>query len=252
MRALIIDDEPVARKVLRDELEMIESVEVVDEAADGTVALAKISSLHPDLIFLDIQMPVMGGFELLDCLNGGSLPAVIMVTAYDEHAIRAFEAGAIDYLLKPISQFRLLQAVERVSRLRGNPLAVAESLAELQQVAPSLKPDAPRLRKIVGKLGQEFFLLNAEEILAFQATGDLVWIITGQQRYAATQNLKTIEDRLQNSSFRRIHRNAMVNVNQIRKMSMMTSQRWLITLNNGDEFVVSKRQAQNVRDLLQW
>ena len=252
MRALIIDDEPVARKVLRDELETIESVEVVDEAADGTVALAKISSLQPDLIFLDIQMPVMGGFELLDRLNGGSLPAVIMVTAYDEHAIRAFEAGAIDYLLKPISQSRLLQAVERASRLRGNPLAVAESLAELQQVAPSLRPDPPRLRKIVGKLGEEFFLLNPEEILAFQATGDLVWIITGQQRYAATQNLKTVEDRLQKSPFRRIHRNALVNVNQIRKMSMLTSQRWLITLNNGDEFVVSKRQAQNVRDLLQW
>ncbi|MFZ0591415.1 MAG: LytTR family DNA-binding domain-containing protein, partial [Bryobacteraceae bacterium] len=96
----------------------------------------------------------------------------------------------------------------------------------------------------------DFFLLNPEEVLAFQAEGDITWIITQRQRYAATQNLKSIEVRLRNTAFRRIHRNALVNVEQIRKMSMITSQRWLITLNNGQEFVVSKRQARNVRDLL--
>jgi DNA-binding LytR/AlgR family response regulator len=108
------------------------------------------------------------------------------------------------------------------------------------------------VRKIVGKLGEEYFLLNPSEVLAFQADGDVTWILTAKQRYAATQNLRTIEERLQNSSFRRIHRNALVNVEQIRKMSMITSQRWLITLNNGQEFVVSKRQAKNVRDVLNW
>jgi DNA-binding LytR/AlgR family response regulator len=88
--------------------------------------------------------------------------------------------------------------------------------------------------------------------LAFQAEGDVTWIITAKQRYMATQNLRAIEDRLQNSSFRRIHRNALVNIEQIRKMSIMTSQRWLVTLNNGMEFIVSKRQAKNVRDVLDW
>ena len=109
-----------------------------------------------------------------------------------------------------------------------------------------------KIRKIVGKLGEEYFLLNANEVLAFQADGDITWIITAKQRYLATQNLKAIEERLQNTSFRRIHRNALVNVEQIRKMSMITSQRWLVTLNNGQEFIVSKRQAKNVREVLSW
>jgi two-component system, LytTR family, response regulator len=251
MRALIVDDEPIARKILREELELLDSVQVAGEAGDGEAALSQISSIKPDVVFLDIQMPVMGGFEVLDRLSGGFLPVIIMVTAYDQHAIRAFEAGAVDYLLKPISQQRLMQAVERAKRIAGNPLQAAENLAQLQEVAP-VAASAPKVRKIVGKLGDEFFLLSPNEVLAFQADGDITWIITSRQRYTATQNLKSIEERLRNSPFRRIHRNALVNVEQIRKMSMITSQRWLITLNNGQEFVVSKRQARNVRDVLNW
>jgi DNA-binding LytR/AlgR family response regulator len=252
MRALIVDDEPIARKVLREELELLNSVEVVAEADNGEVALAKISSTKPDLVFLDIQMPGMGGFELLERLSGGFLPAIVMVTAYDQHAIQAFEAGAIDYLLKPISQQRLLQAVERAKRISRSPLQIAEKVVQLQDIAPAATHSAPGIRKIVGKLGEEYFLLNPSEVQAFQADGDTTWIVTSKQRYMATQNLRAIEERLQNSSFRRIHRNALVNIEQIRKMSMITSQRWLLTLNNGQEFVVSKRQARNVRDVLNW
>ena len=182
------------------------------------------------------------------------MPVIIMVTAYDQHAIRAFEAGAVDYLLKPISQQRLMQALERANRLARNPLEVAENLAQLQELAPTARTTGAgrKIRKIVGKLGEEYFLLNPSEVLAFQADGDITWIITAKQRYLATQNLKAIEERLQNTSFRRIHRNALVNVEQIRKMSMITSQRWLVTLDNGQEFIVSKRQAKNVREVLSW
>ncbi len=251
MRALIVDDEPIARKVLREELEVLDSIEIVGEADNGEVALRKISSAKPDIVFLDIEMPVMTGFELLDRLTGGHLPAIVMVTAYDQHAIRAFEAGAVDYLLKPISQQRLAQAVERARRMARNPIKVAENLAQLQGISPTMS-GPPKIRKIVGKLGEEFFLLSPDEVLAFYAEGDITWIITAKQRYTATQNLKSIEDRLRNSSFRRIHRNAIVNVEQIRKMGAITSQRWLITLNNGQEFIVSKRQAKNVHDVLNW
>ena len=251
MRALIVDDEPIARKVLREELEFLDSIEIVGEAQNGESALVQISSVNPDIVFLDIQMPVMTGFELIDRLTGGHLPAIVVVTAYDQHAIRAFEAGAVDYLLKPISQQRLLQAVERAKRIVRSPLQAAESLAQLQEISPAAD-GAPKVRKIVGKLGSEFFLLNPNEVLAFQADGDITWIVTAKKRYTATQNLKSIEERLRNSSFRRIHRNALVNVEQIRKMGVITSQRWLITLNNGQEFIVSKRQAKNVRDVLNW
>jgi len=252
MRALIVDDEPVARKVLREELELLGSIDIVGEADNGKTALLKISSTKPDIVFLDIQMPVMGGFEVLDRLVGGHMPVVVMVTAYDQHAIRAFEAGAVDYLLKPIGQQRLVQAVDRAKRLARNPLEVAENLAHLHEIAPTAANGPRRVRKIIGKLGEEYFLLNPPEVLAFQADGEVTWIITAKQRYMATQNLTAIENRLQNSAFRRIHRNALVNVEQIRKMSMMSSQRWLLTLNNGQEFIVSKRQAKNVRDVLNW
>ena len=252
MRALIVDDEPFARKILREELEVLDSVEVVGEAENGEVALTQIASEKPDVVFLDIHMPVMNGFELLGRLNGGYIPAIVMVTAYDEHAVRAFDAGAVDYLLKPVSQQRLLQSLERARRIAANRTDVAEQIAHLQELAPLDKTGAPRIRKIVGKIGEEYFLLNPQEILAFQAEGDLTWIITAKQKYLATQNLRSIEDRLQKSSFRRIHRNALVNVEQIRKMSMITSQRWLMTLNNGQELIVSKRQARNVRDVLNW
>lgn len=232
---------------MREELENLQ-VEVVDEAENGWMAFEKIQASKPDTVFLDIEMPVMDGFELLDRLNGGFIPAVVMVTAYDQYAIRAFEAGAIDYLLKPVSQARLGRALERTQFLLRNPMRAAERVAALQQLAPN----RPRPRKIVGKLGEELFLLSPEEILAFEADGELVWITTPKQRFLATENLRSIEERLRNTTFRRIHRKALVNIEQIRKMSVITSQRWLVTLSNGQEFVVSKRRTKNVRDVLNW
>ena len=222
------------------------------EADNGEIALDQISALMPDLVFLDIQMPAMSGFEIINRLNGGHMPVIVMVTAFDRHAVRAFEAGAVDYLLKPVSQPRLQQSVERAARLRQSPLAVAENIVHLQQIVPAAIPQDARIQKIVGKAGDDYFLLNPDEVLAFQADGDMVWILTGKQRYLATQPLKALEERLGSGSFRRIHRNALVNINQIRKMSMITSQRWLITLSNGLEFVVSKRQARHVREVLHW
>lgn len=252
MRILIVDDEPVARKILREELELLDSVEIVGEADNGETALEKISSSRPDIVFLDVQMPVMSGFELIAHLNSGHLPAIIMVTAYDLNVIQAFEAGRVNYLLKPISQQRLVHAMECAKRNVRSPVQLAENLAHLQDVSPIPKQTLPNPRKIVGKLGDEYCLLSLSDVQAFQAEGDITWISTAKQRYLTTQNLRAIEQRLQNTSFRRIHTNAIVNVEQIRKLSEITGQRWLVTLNNGEEFVVSKPQAKSVRDVLKW
>jgi two-component system LytT family response regulator len=147
-----------------------------------------------------------------------------------------------------VGQERLSQAVERAKRVTGRE--AMERIAQLQEVA---EPAAgTRTRRIVGKVGEQYFLLSADEIYAFQAEGDLVWIITVKRKYLATQTLKELELRLKNSSFRRIHRNALVNVDHVRKMSALSSQRWLITMNNDQEYVASKRQARTVRDLLTW
>jgi DNA-binding LytR/AlgR family response regulator len=251
IRSLIVDDEPIARQVLREELEQVHDVEVVGEAEHGQDALRKIAELQPDVVFLDLQMPGMGGFEVVRRLEGGKLPIIVIVTAYDQHAIQAFEAGAIDYLLKPVNEARLRKALERVRQLQGKRLEIAESVAQLAAAAPAPHL-AARTRKIVGRQGEEYFLLDEGEVMAFQAEGELVWIITGKRRLLAAQSLRSIEVRLKDSPFRRVHRNAVVNVNHVRKLSSMSSQRWLLTLNNGQELIVSKRQAHAVRDMLLW
>jgi len=250
LRTLIVDDEPVARQVLRDELGAFPDVEVVGEAVDGAEALREIATSKPDLVFLDLEMPGFGGFEVIQRLPERSLPIVIIVTAYNQHAIRAFEAGALDYLLKPVSLDRLEKAVGRARALRGKTREVAESLVHLSEVSGT--PGASRGRKVVGRSGAEYHLLDIDDVLAFQAEREIVWIITARLRYMATQPLHHIDERLRGSAFQRVHRNALVNVNHVRKMTPLSSQRWLLTLSNGLEFIVSKRQARNVKQVLQW
>jgi two-component system, LytTR family, response regulator len=250
MKTLIVDDEPIARRVLREELEAFPEVTVVGEAGNGKQALQQIAALKPDLVFLDLQMPVMGGFEVVRQLASGQLPVIVIVTAFDEHAIQAFDEGAIDYLLKPVSEARLRKAVERARNLRVKPLDNANAVAAIASAAAPPGP-APA-RKIVGRNGSEYFLLDADEVLCFQAERELVWIVTAKQRLLGTQTLRGLEERLGERQFQRVHRNAIVNVNHVRKMSAMSSQRWLITLSNGLQIVVSKRQAHSIRKILHW
>ena len=250
MKALIVDDEPIARRVLREELELLTGVLVVGEAGDGRDALQKISSLRPDVVFLDLQMPVMSGFEVVRNLSEPPLPVIVIVTAYDQHAIQAFEAGAIDYLLKPVSEARLRIAVERARNLQGKPADVAERIDKIASAAES--SNAPRSTKVVGRSGEEYFFLDGDDVLAFQAERELVWIITSKRRLLAAEPLRVIEERLAGPQFQRVHRNAIVNINHVRKMSALTSQRWMITLSNALQLTVSKRQAHNIRSILHW
>jgi DNA-binding LytR/AlgR family response regulator len=250
MKTLIVDDEPIARRVLREELETFPEVAVVGEAENGKQALRQIAELQPDLVFLDLHMPVMGGFEVVQKLGGGPLPIIVIVTAYDQHAIEAFEAGAIDYLLKPVSEARLQKAIERAKALQNKPIEIANDIAKIASAA--LPPNSATSRKVVGRAAGEYFLLDVDEVLAFQAEGELVWIVTSKQRLLATQTLRVIEDRLQKQQFQRVHRNAIVNVNHVRKMSVLSSQRWLMTLSNSLQLIVSKRQAHNIRKILHW
>lgn len=249
LRTIIVDDEQIARNVLREELEQIPGLAVIGEADNGRSALSIIEQNAPDLVFLDLQLPDLGGFEVIHNLNQKpSPPIVVVVTAFDQYAITALEAGAIDYVLKPAGEARLAQAVERARRLRQSPPEVAAQLRKIEEV---IEPVAKGWsRKIVGKTRDEYVLLDASEVFAFKAEGELVWIITANKKYQATHTLAALQQRLNNTSFRRIHRNALVNTDHIRKMSSMSSQRWLVTLGNNLEFIVSKRQANSVRQLL--
>ena len=175
---------------------------------------------------------------------------MVIVTAFDQYAIQAFEAGAVDYLLKPVNEVRLRTALERARSMHGHPVEIANDVARI--AAASEAPHATHRRKVVGRNGHEYFLLDADEILVFQAERELVWIITAQQRLLATQPLRAIESRLGGTHFQRVHRNAIVNVNHVRKMSALSSQRWLVTLSNSLQIIVSKRQAHNIRQVLKW
>jgi len=250
MKTLIVDDEPIARQVLREGLELLPDVEVIGEADNGRSALQQIEKLRPELVFLDLQMPVMSGFEVARNLAGKTIPIIVIVTAFDQHAIQAFEAGAIDYLLKPVQDARLKKAVERARSLRHKPLEIANQAATIAAAADPSKPTMGR--KIVGRSGDDYVLLDTDEVLAFQAERELVWIVTAKQRLLATQPLCGIEERLPASQFQRVHRNALVNVSHIRKLSALSSHRWLITLSNALQIVVSKRQAHHLRQILQW
>ncbi len=250
LRVLIVDDEPIARSVLRDELETFSDIEITGEAENGEQALAEIGRSRPDLVLLDLQMPGLGGFEVIRRLPEGALPVVVIVTAYNEHAIHAFEAGALDYLLKPVARERLEKTLDRVRAVYRKKGEVAESLVRLSEAEEA--PPAQRSRKIVGRRGEEYYLLDLDDVLAFQAERETVWIVTSRRRYTATHTLREISERLEDSAFQRVHRNALVNVNHVLKMAPMSSQRWLLTLTNGQELIVSKRQARAVREMLRW
>ena len=253
MRTLIVDDEPIARTILREELEHFPEVTVVGEADNGRRALEMIREFRPDLVLLDLQMPVMSGFEVVQNLEA-PLPVIVIVTAFDQHAIQAFDAGAVDYLLKPVSEERLAKAVDRAKRLHGHPAKVADAVAKISGASSpaSGDPSSAMSRRVVGRVGEEYHLLDVDEVLAFQADRELVWIVTAKQRLLATQSLRAIESRLGAPQFQRVHRNAIVNVSHVRKMSALSSQRWRITLSNALQITVSKRQAHNIRQILRW
>ena len=243
LRTLIVDDEPLARQVLREELAELEAVDVVGEAENGEQALARVEELNPDLVLLDIQMPVLDGFEVVRRMRG-PLPAIVFVTAFSEHALRAFEVGAADYLLKPVRAERLRQAVERARGGQASARRVAATI-EAERASSGRKP-----AKILARKAHDCYLLDLDEIYAFQADGELVWILTESDRYLATDTLKAIEDRLAGHDFQRVHRGALVNIAKVRKYTSISSQRWLLTLTNGLQLTVSKRQAPLLRELL--
>ncbi|MCS7025567.1 MAG: LytTR family DNA-binding domain-containing protein [Bryobacteraceae bacterium] len=238
MKVLIADDEPIARQILRELLEEIEGTVVCGEAADGKEAVSLARQLQPDVMLLDLYMPGLDGFQVKEAFPGEHAPLVIFVTAYERHALQAFDAGAVDYVLKPVRKERLEAALQKArSQLAG-------------KMAP--KPASFASRKIVGRLGNDLHLLDPSEVIAFQAQGDTVFIITAQGRYYANHTLKALEQKLPAATFRRVHRSTIINTDQIRKISPLSSKRWLLRMANGMEVIVSKRLSGVIREETDW
>jgi DNA-binding LytR/AlgR family response regulator len=234
LRVLIADDEPIARDILREHVDSIAGLELAGEASTGPEAISRILDLRPDVVLLDLQMPELDGLAVVRSLSGERSPLIIFVTAYENHALAAFEVGAIDYLLKPVRRERLEKAIEKARR----------------QLKPAATPET--LRKIVGRRGSDMYLLDPSEIVAFQAEGELVHIVTTSQRYLSDHSLKLLAEKLGQKRFRRIHRSTIINTDHIRKISPLSSKRWLLKMSNNFEAVVSKRLASAIREDTRW
>jgi DNA-binding LytR/AlgR family response regulator len=237
LRILIADDEPIAREILRDHIDSMAGLEIAGEASTGSEAISRIFDLRPDVVLLDLQMPELDGLSVVRSLSGERSPLIIFVTAYENHALAAFEVGAIDYLLKPVRRERLEKAIEKARRQLKTQAAPAPS---------------ETLRKIVGRRGSDLYLLDPAEIVAFQAEGELVHILTATQRYLSDYSLKALEEKLERKRFRRIHRSTIINTDHIRKISPLSSKRWMLKMSNNFEAVVSKRLASAIREDTRW
>jgi DNA-binding LytR/AlgR family response regulator len=238
MRVLIVDDEPLARSVLAELIAEIPGVTLAGEAATSAEALELIARVGPDVLLLDIHMPGMDGLALARSLRGAAAPLVVYVTAYEKHALAAFDSGAVDYLLKPVRLERLAAAIEKARvQLAG------------RKPAP---PGDSAPRRVVGRVGEEMHLVDPRDVVAFRAGDDGVTILTASGRYLADQPLKVLETRLPSPPFRRIHRAILINTDHIRSIAPLSSRRYLLRMTGGLEAVVSRRMAGAIREATRW
>ncbi len=261
LKAVIVDDESLARKGLNLRLAEIDGIEVVAECANGKEALNKVAELEPDLIFLDIQMPGMSGFDVVARLQQDDMPLIVFVTAYDEYAIKAFDVHAVDYLLKPIDEGRLQEAVDRARSHKSLDGVVTDKqrLLELiisitgkseSAVAQLLKdhtgskafPD-----KIAIRDGGETTLVPTDDIDWVDAAGDYMCIHANDETHVLRITMKELEDQLDPANFQRVHRSTIVNLDRVTKVCSHMNGEFHLILNNGASIKMSRSYREKVK-----
>jgi two-component system, LytTR family, response regulator len=239
---LIIDDEKLARDLLREYLEPIEDIEILDECAKGSEAVEKINKLKPDLIFLDVQMPGMTGFEVLDEIDHE--PYVIFTTAYDQYAIKAFEKNAVDYLLKPLDQERFRQAIDRAfKRKKMEEGDLEDLLGSLRQVNHRGTYDS----HIFVQKSEKLYNLPMEEIVYLEASGDYTIISTKNDQFVSSSGIGKLEELMNPDTFIRVHRSTIVNVNYLKEIERHFNGGMIVKMQSGKSFPVSRTYAKQIR-----
>ena len=243
LTALIVDDEALARAVVREHLEAYPEIQILGECGNGFDAVKLAGELKPDLLFLDIQMPKLDGFEVLELLDPH--PAVIFVTAYDQHALRAFEIHAVDYLLKPFSEARFKEALARAKdRLaQGKPPVAATSLSA------AAKPDLP-MDRIVVKDGAKVSIISLSSIDYIQAQDDYVLLKTPEKGHLKQQTLASLEQRLDPNRFLRIHRSYIIQLDRLARLEQSPTESWLAVLKDNTKLPVSKNGYAKLKTAL--
>ena len=257
LRAIVVDDEQLAREELCYQLQQLGEIEVVAQAGDGLEALSAIERSDPDLVFLDVQMPGLTGLEVARRLvDDDQAPAVVFVTAYDQRAIEAFEVNAVDYLLKPVEAVRLEQAVQRArkrltsDRSGGGKGPLNE---QLEQFVKMMTGRQSRREQVAVKVGERFLLVQAEEIIYASLADDSINIVTGQ--VSGTSNYRTLDDlqaRLDPEVFWRVHRSHLVNINKVKEIVPWFSRNYILRMKDAKatEIPVSRSQTKRLREYL--
>jgi two-component system LytT family response regulator len=251
IRTLVVDDEPLAREGLRVSLRHAADVEIVGEAVDGVAAVEAIRAHRPDLVFLDIQMPGLSGFDVLEEVSGIHLPVVIFVTAYDQYAIKAFEVHALDYLLKPFSAARLACALDRARRQLGSDVDREDDdrLARLL----AARQEAPRgptyLTRIPVKARDRFLLLKMEEVAWIEAAQNYVELHARDGTFLVRGTMNELEARLDPAQFARIHRSTVVNLDRVRDITPTWNGDFDVVLHDGTGLKLSRSYRDRVLGL---
>jgi two-component system LytT family response regulator len=249
IRTFVVDDEPLARQRLLTLLEAEPDIELVGESADGRQAVAALRAQQPDLLFLDVQMPLLDGFGVLAALDAEHLPAVVFVTAYDRYALQAFEVHALDYLLKPFDRERFGKALERArAQLRQEQSADANQklLALLHDVREARRP----AERLVVKSGSRVSFVRVEEIDWIEAAGNYLRLHVGSETHLLRETMSRLEERLDGKQFLRIHRSTIVNVERIRELQPSFHGDYLVLLRDGTELTLSRGFRDKLQELL--
>lgn len=240
-KVIIIDDEPLARSIVKSFLEKYNDIEIVAECNNGFEGLKAIESLQPDLIFLDIQMPKINGFEMLELIDDN--PSVIFTTAFDEYALKAFEASAIDYLLKPFTEERFDQAYEKWNA-SNSTYSKTNEINELVHKQPDEK------LRVVVKDGSTIQIIPTSEILYLEAYDDYVKVHTKERYHLKKKTLSYYEQTLDQKDFLRIHRSFIINVNYLTKISSFEKNSYKATLTNQAQIPISRNSYADLKELL--
>lgn len=249
IRAVIVDDEPLARRRIRSLLVEAEDVEVIAECANGKEAIQAIEESPPDLLFLDIQMPELDGFDVLQAIGVGHVPVVIFVTAYDQFALRAFEAHALDYLLKPFDDERfeaaLQRARERIRQQQGGDLD-----RRLRALLEEVRGDRGYLQRLVVPTGHRSVFIRTEEIDWIEAERNYIRLHVGGRAYLLRENLSRIESALDPTTFCRIHRSTIVNIDRIQAVESLFRGEYLVVLHDGTKLTSGRSYRRNLHALM--
>lgn len=239
IRTLIVDDEPLARQRLRKLLEADPDIDILGECSDGQQAVIDLEAMHPDLVFLDVQMPVLDGFGVVQALAGTAMPAMIFVTAHDRYALKAFEVHAVDYLLKPFDKVRFAAALAHAkAQIRhGSADTLSKKLEELLQTIDARRP-APE-RMMIKSEGRIYFVRNAD-VDWVEAAGNYVRLHAGKESHLLRDSLTAVEKKLDPARFVRIHRSIIVNLERIRELQPVFHGDYVIIMQDGTELPVSR------------